>query len=138
MNLYLAGPFFNEEQVALLEKLERILFNKGLNVFSPRKHMSKLPFGTFQWQNENFIIDANALQYSDIILAVYNDQDPGTMWEVGYAWAIKKIIIIFNTKENVLNLMITQSLHAYLDSLDKVIHYNFNKLPRIFYEGNVT
>ncbi|MBE7122027.1 nucleoside 2-deoxyribosyltransferase [Bacillus cereus] len=138
MNVYLAGPFFNPEQVALLEKLEIILFNKGLNVFSPRKHMSKLPFGSFQWQNENFIIDVNAIQYSDIIFAVYNDQDSGTMWEVGYAWALKKPIIIFNTKEKVVNLMITQSLHAYLDSFDKVVHYDFNKLPRIFYDGAVT
>ncbi|MGE6366374.1 nucleoside 2-deoxyribosyltransferase [Bacillus paramycoides] len=80
----------------------------------------------------------NAIQYSDIIFAVYNDQDSGTMWEVGYAWALKKPIIIFNTKEKVVNLMITQSLHAYLDSFEKVIHYDFNKLPRIFYGGAVT
>lgn len=34
--------------------------------------------------------------------------------------------------------MIPQSLHAYLDSFDKVIQYDFNKLPRIFYDGAVT
>ncbi|MEY2195399.1 nucleoside 2-deoxyribosyltransferase [Neobacillus sp. BF23-41] len=138
MNVYLAGPFFNSEQIALLEKLEIILLNKGLNVFSPRKYKSEFPFGSYQWQYQNFVADVNAIQYGDIIFAVYNDQDPGTMWEVGYAWSLKKPIIIFNTKEKVLNLMIVQSLHAYLDSFDKVIQYDFNKLPRIPYLGAVT
>ncbi|MEH7748799.1 nucleoside 2-deoxyribosyltransferase [Neobacillus drentensis] len=138
MNVYLAGPFFNSEQIDLIEKLEIILFNKGLNVFSPRKYKSKFPFGSYQWQNQNFVTDVNAIQFSDIIFAVYNDQDPGTMWEVGFAWSLKKPIIIFNTKEKVVNLMITQSLHAYLDSFDKVIQYDFNKLPRILYHGAVT
>ncbi|EOQ08126.1 MULTISPECIES: nucleoside 2-deoxyribosyltransferase [Bacillus] len=138
MNIYLAGPFFNPEQIALLEKLEIILSKKGLNVFSPRKYMSKFPFGSYEWQFQNFVTDVNAIQHSDITFAIYNDQDSGTMWEVGYTWSLKKPIIIFNTKEKVVNLMITQSLHAYLDSFDKVIQYDFNKLPRIFYDGAVT
>lgn len=138
MNVYLSGPFFNSEQNALLERLEIILFNKGLNVFSPRKYKSKFPFGSFQWQNQNFVTNVNAIQYSNIIFSVYNDQDSGTMWEVGYAWSHNKPIIVFNTKEKVVNLMIAQSLHAYLDSFSKVIHYDFNQLPRILYAGPVT
>lgn len=46
--------------------------------------MSKFPFGSYEWQFQNFVTDVNAIQHSDITFAIYNDQDSGTMWEVGY------------------------------------------------------
>ncbi|MEM5600325.1 nucleoside 2-deoxyribosyltransferase [Bacillus cereus] len=104
MNIYLAGPFFNPEQIALLEKLEIILSKKGLNVFSPRKYMSKFPFGSYEWQFQNFVTDVNAIQHSDITFAIYNDQDSGTMWEVGYTWSLKNLLLFLIPKKKLLIL----------------------------------
>ena len=36
MKIYLAGPFFNDEEIINIEKAEKILFSRGFDVFSPR------------------------------------------------------------------------------------------------------
>jgi nucleoside deoxyribosyltransferase len=135
--VYLAGPFFTREQVNLMAKLEVILRNKGLKVYSPRKHPSKFPFGSIKFRKQTFAFDVRAIRNSDIVFAIYNDQDSGTMWEIGYAFSHCKPIVVFNSKEKRVNLMISESLHAYLNSVEKVKKYDFHRLPRIPYRGKI-
>lgn len=135
--VYLAGPFFNPEQIRLVAMLEGLLAIKGLNVHSPRKHQSPLPFGSMGFRKQTFASDLRAIKRTDIVFAVYNDEDPGTMWEIGFSYSLGKPVILLNTKEKRLNLMIAESLHAYLNSLNQVLRYNFNRLPRIPYTGPI-
>lgn len=135
--VYLAGPFFNQEQIRLIQLFELILTNKGLSVYSPRKHQSKAPFGSLKWRQQTFAANVHAIGRADIVFAIYNDEDSGTMWEIGHAWSLGKPVVVFNTTEKRVNLMIAQSLHAYLNSVKRVRQYNFYKLPRIPYRGPV-
>ncbi len=36
MKIYLAGPFFNDEELKNIERAENILMSRGFSVFSPR------------------------------------------------------------------------------------------------------
>ena len=38
MKIYLASPFFHQEEITMYEEAIRILRNQGLNVFVPREH----------------------------------------------------------------------------------------------------
>ena len=135
--VYLAGPFFNRRQIQLVKTFEVILAGKGLKVYSPRKHQSEAPRNSMKWRRQTFASDVRAIRRADIVFAVYNGEDSGTMWEIGRACSMRKPILIFNSREKRVNLMIAQSLHAYLDSVEKVEVYNFNKLPRIPYRGPI-
>ena len=57
--VYLASPFFNDTEVECLEIVEKILEEKGLEVFSPmRNPMDKhAEVGSRQWSIETFMND---------------------------------------------------------------------------------
>jgi len=135
--VYLAGPFFNPQQIKLVRTFEVVLTGKGLKVYSPRKHQSKAPYGSMKWRRQTFASDVRAIESADIVFAVYNDEDSGTMWEIGHAWSMRKPILVFNSKEKRVNLMIAQSLYAYLNSVEKVKKYNFSQCPRLPYRGPI-
>lgn len=135
--VYLAGPFFNPRQIGLVKTFETILARKGLKVYSPRKHQSKASYGSMKWRRQTFASDVRAIDSTDVVFAIYNGEDSGTMWEIGHAWSRRKPVLVFNSKEKRVNLMIAQSLHAYLDSVEKVEKYNFTKCPRIPYRGPI-
>lgn len=135
--VYLAGPFFSPQQIKLVKTFEVMLTGKGLKVYSPRKQQSKSPYGSMKWRRQTFASDVRAMADADLVFAIYNDEDAGTMWEIGHARSMKKPVLVFNSKENRVNLMIAQSLHAYLDSVEKVRQYSFTRCPRIPYRGPI-
>lgn len=93
--IYLAGPFFDMGQKWLINECRDILHDYGNDVFSPWHDVG---FG-----DPKFLTPANinAIKKADLIFAVLNGKDPGTLFEIGYARALKKRIIVFH--ENVTN-----------------------------------
>ncbi|MFD3450427.1 nucleoside 2-deoxyribosyltransferase [Microbacteriaceae bacterium 4G12] len=135
---YIAAPFFNATEINRIIHAETILQAKGITVFSPRNHQdTSSPFGTLPWQIKTFSTNLYYLNHIDFLFAIYDDEDAGTMWEIGYAYAIGKPIILFSELQPRINLMIAQSIHAYLHTWDQVQHYNFRLLPRIPYQGPI-
>lgn len=137
--VYLASPFFNDEQIRRVERMEKLLRSKGLNVFSPREHQNDhLPFGSKEWREATFTNDLKHIGWCDLIVAIYNEEDAGTMWELGMGYTQGVPLIVFNEDgKETLNLMISDSLHAYIESWEDMEKYDFETLPRIEYTGNV-
>lgn len=95
--IYLAGPFFTMSQRWLINEFRDLLMDFGNNVFSPY-HDIGLP-DTNDIKSDSIAIadkDLAALKQSDLLLAVLCDTDPGTLFEIGYAKALNKNIIIFS------------------------------------------
>lgn len=129
--VYLASPFFNDEQIERVAFVEKVLRSKGLDVFSPREHqVPEIPFGSKKWRDLVFAHDVANIHKADLVVAVYDGKDEGTMWEIGYAYANRIPIVVFNESTKVLNLMITDSLHAYLGSREELEAYDFDAMPR--------
>ena len=63
--VYLASPFFNDTEVEYLEIVEKILEEKGLEVFSPmRNPMDKhAEVGSRQWSIETFMNDLKHIKW---------------------------------------------------------------------------
>ncbi|GAK00867.1 nucleoside 2-deoxyribosyltransferase [Geomicrobium sp. JCM 19055] len=139
-NVYLASGFFNESQVRKVELAEASLLSKGLNVFSPRENQNQhIEFGSAHWRQATFETDVEAIEWADVLVAIYDEEDAGTMWEIGYAYAIGVPIIVVHKGEEVVNLMITDSLTAYLESFEELLDYDFEAefLLRKPYTGSV-
>ncbi|TPR13814.1 nucleoside 2-deoxyribosyltransferase [Apilactobacillus timberlakei] len=144
MNLYLASPFFDDEQIDRISRIETALAkNNTVNsVFSPRKSEVKdCEVGTKQWSKKVFKLDTDEIKKADAIIAIIDyvedNVDSGTAFEIGYAKAINKPIIIFHEKDNNVNLMLSNSSIAYLTKVEEVKNYDFNNLPESYYEGKV-
>lgn len=143
-NVYLAGPFFDDEQIARIERVEAALEQNPQvdNVFSPRKdEIPGLTVGTPEWATQTFQMDVSQIDHTDVVVAVsdfVDDQvDSGTAFEIGYAFHSKKPVVLFHEKDTVLNLMLAESLHAYLKSAKDLAEYDFNSLPESHYHGKV-
>lgn len=138
--VYLASPFFNDEQLIDMIKVLGTLRNKNLNVFSPYENQHKdLEFGSKEWRDKTYNSDVDHIKWCDFVVAIVdgNYMDSGTAWEIGYAHAINKPVIVVNLNQKPINLMISDSLYAYIDSIESLEKYDFNDLKKIEYKEYV-
>ena len=138
--VYLASPFFNDTQLVDMVRVLGTLRNKKLEVFSPYENQNKdLEFASREWRTKTFNSDVGHIKWCDIVVALVNGNymDSGTAWEIGYAYAIGKPVIVINLNKEPVNLMISDSLHAYIDSIEDLEKYDFDKLNKIEYEKYV-
>lgn len=141
IKVYLASPFFDAEEINRVEIVRDILRGKGLEVFVPMENQFKeLEFGSVEWREKTFNNDIHQIDRADVVVAINNKglyDDSGTMFEIGYAYATKTPVVVFNNSGSGLNLMISDSLHSYITSYDELQEYDFNKLEKIPYVGEV-
>ena len=98
--VYLAGPFRDIGQRAMVNDARRILRDLGMTVFSPVHDIGHGPAHRVVKQ------DLDALQKADVVVAILNGNSPGTVFEVGYAAALGKPILCIaqNVSENDMKL----------------------------------
>jgi len=91
--VYLAGPFFDIGQRWLIEEANDLLVEMGANVFSPVHAVGPGPAKIVAPE------DIAGLENSDVVFAILNGMDPGTVFEVGYA--VKLGIPVVGLAQNV-------------------------------------
>lgn len=141
--IYLAGPFFDDEQLNLVKEIERALtVNPTVSeFFSPRKGSvnNTDEIGSDHWAKATFEKDISEIRKADAIVAIldypHDNPDSGTAFEIGYAYSLDKPIVLLHTADNAINLMISQAARAYLKSIKELKTYNFNTLPVFPYSG---
>lgn len=138
--VYLASPFFNDKEIETMERVKTILRAKGLDVFVPFENQNKhLEFGSKEWRKATYNSDVAGIDRADVVVAIIegNYSDSGTAWEIGNAVAKNIPVVIVNINYNAVNLMISDSLHAYIDSYEALQAYDFETLDRISYDNYV-
>ena len=140
LNIYLAGPFFNETEIKNIEYAEQVLKQKGFSYFSPMRHeeRSEEP-GTPAWARKLFEMDKAEIEKSDIVVALYygSNSDSGTAWECGYAYAIgRPVVLVHVNREADSNLMLHCGCrtNTYLDELEQ---FDFDAMPLQEFEGKM-
>lgn len=137
--IYCASPFFTEEELKHVQDVENALSNHI--IFSPRQHqLEQHEFGSRAWRTDVYRNDVNHIKWCDVVVAILtqgNYDDVGTAMEVGYATALGKPVVVYNPSGKIQNLMVSDSLHAYIEDLDELKNYDFNTLPIIPYEKEV-
>ena len=91
--VYLAGPFFTLAQLWLVDQARSNLQHFGLNVFSPYHDVG---CGAAMDVVE---LDLDALRRTDLVFAVADGLDSGTLYEIGYARARDIPVIIYCENE---------------------------------------
>lgn len=139
--IYLASPFFNEGEIERMKRVLIILRNKGLDVFAPYEHQNKhLEFGSKEWRDATFRGDMQAIYDCDVIVAIVsqgNYSDSGTTFEIGTGYILEKDLVVVNLSDKEVNLMIADSLDAYISSYEELEQYDFDKMPKKTYDKYV-
>ena len=121
--LYLASPFFNDEELKHYRRAIEKLRLSGYEVFVPQEHSIEgaWEMSNEQWANEVYIMDCQAIDDCDVVIVLnfglYSDS--GTAWEAGYAKAMRKRVVqvLCGGDNSVYSLMM-------LSSADKVVDFN--------------
>ena len=132
--VYLASPFFDDAELERVDKVKEILDSKGLEIFSPKEHQNEhLEFGSIEWRKATFENDVKHIDWCDVVVAIIckgNYDDSGTAWELGYAYATNKPVVLVNITGETINLMIADSIHALITSYDELKEYDFEKMEK--------
>ena len=92
--VYLAGPFFDTAQVWFIEEARKNLREMGFKVFSP---FHDIGMGSAA---DVVKLDIQGIEKSDIVFAIVDGLDAGTIYEVGYARAVGKPVVILCERES--------------------------------------
>lgn len=124
---YLAGPWFTDEQMHILDNVKACLDEANINYFSPKDANLWKP-----GDNPDIIIKNNceAIRNSDFIVAITDGKDVGTMWECGYAYGFGKQILyvwITHKEGQKFNIMLAASgsvCYSYEGLTEQLQHYD--------------
>ena len=133
LKIYLAGPFFNEKQIDLIERIENEFDKYGFDYFSPRKSGGVISHLSLEERTKESkrIYDSNIREMvnANVLFAIIDGRDTGTVYEMGYFKALTdhfryksdrfekdlRRYSITCTDENFgLNIMIKESVDAHI------------------------
>lgn len=122
--IYLAGPFFKTSQIATAEAVEHACSNAGVEAFSPRLKCCCPPNASMAQRKASFDMNTEAIKQCDLVLACIDDFDAGTMWEMGFAFALKKPVYAYTlVPGRGLNLMLAQSCAGFINGIPQLIKF---------------
>ncbi len=115
--IYLAGPLFSEAELAFNRRLYDELSRHLFSVYLPQEVGDTSRTREKEEYSAIFSRHVKALEEADIVVAVVDgpDADSGTAWEMGYAYALGKIVIALRTdfrragRHELVNLMLEES-----------------------------
>lgn len=114
--IYLAGPFFTTAQLDTAEFVEGACSAAGVDAFSPRLKCCCPSNASMAQRKASFDMNTEAIKQCDLVLACIDDFDAGTMWEMGFAFALKKPVYAYTlVPGRGLNLMLAQSCAGFIN-----------------------
>lgn len=139
MKVYFASPWFNPEQAEREERVKGKLRELGFNVWSPKDNSSLSPITDPVIREKIFSANVENISDADIIFAITDGKDMGTIWEAGFANGLnvtrdKHIIVVYYCeslgKHGQFNLMLAQSGDIVIRDFE-----DLNKLPELIENG---
>lgn len=122
LKIYLAGPFFSQLELSWIEYVSEFLRNSGLEILSPSEENGFInPDMSLNDRKRIFHSDLELLQKADIVVALIDNNDPGTNFEIGYAFSKGKPVIGLKTSKGQLNNMILFGCSRICNTIDEVI-----------------
>jgi nucleoside 2-deoxyribosyltransferase len=112
--MYLAAPFFTPSQIKTVELMEAEIEKAGFELLSPRRSgvlMDMSPSERAASARRIFVKNCEDITASDYLLALVDDRDPGTIWEMGFCTGIGgRLLFTYTEHDYDLNVMIKGSV----------------------------
>lgn len=98
MKVYFASPWFNAEQAEREERVKGRLRELGFDVWSPKENCVVSPISDKRLRQEVFNDNCRNIAGCDIVFAITDGKDMGTIWEAGFAYGYGCLKKAFNDK----------------------------------------
>ncbi|PJJ59408.1 pfkB family carbohydrate kinase [Hymenobacter chitinivorans DSM 11115] len=108
--IYLAAPFFNPAERWMVNECRTKLLEFGNNVFSPYHDIGLGPADQVVPQ------DIAAIEWCDTVFALLEGFDPGTVFEIGYAKALGKKVVVYSINSRPHDLTMFLGTHCEITS----------------------
>lgn len=111
MKIYLAAPWFSPPQEEIHNEVLATLDRSEHNIFAPRRELEVKPNDNQAIQKQAFAGNCRELERSNLVVAVTDYKDIGTLWECGYAYRCNTPILYYASTlgDRPFNLMLAQS-----------------------------
>ena len=93
-NVYFASPWFTPEQEEREERLKAKLRSLGFSVHSPKETAVCGAISDPVTRKKIFDGNIQAINECDVVFAVTDGKDMGTIWEAGYAYGYNERQIV--------------------------------------------
>lgn len=121
--IYIAAPLFNSENLDLIKGIERLIDGRsGEEFFSPREYgVIKDEKMTPSRMKRIFDMNIRMIEECDKMIAVTDDYDPGTIFEMGLASGYEGIdIITYSAKNYGANVMLKHAIKFHCVTMDEL------------------
>lgn len=116
--VYLASPFFTDEQKKVMDSLKECLDDLGYKTWAPYYECLVTPESTREYRRYAFECNMIALSECFFVVANIEGLDTGTVFEMGVAYSLKKPILAFSDNlDRKLNLMLAMSCIGFVNGL---------------------
>lgn len=120
-NVYLASPWFNPDQNRRMEEVLETIKKSGMTVFAPKYDSQVNPAASKKDRRKSFETNVREVINSDIVVAITNEKDMGTIFEAGVAYSNNVPIVYFaEGLEGGFNLMLAESAVAVTSTTDEL------------------
>lgn len=106
--VYLAGPFFTLAQMWMVEQARRHLNDMGLDVFSPYHDIGRGDAARV------VPLDLKAIRECDLVFAITDGLDSGTVYEIGYARSEGRPVVVYSENETAENLKMMEGSDCFM------------------------
>jgi nucleoside 2-deoxyribosyltransferase len=108
--VYLAAPWFTYTQKVRHDTVLKLLDQWTLNVRSPFRIFVCPPDANELVRQATFRGNLEEIRNADFVVALTDEKDPGTLWEMGYAFArgIPVVGVAIDLGDNPFNLMLAE------------------------------
>lgn len=142
MKVYFASPWFNHEQAEREDRVKKKLRDIGFDVWSPKDNCVCSPIADEEMRKKVFYDNCYNIETCDILFAITDGKDMGTIWETGFACGInymltehdRRIVIVYYCEtlgpNGQFNLMLAQSGDIVITKFD-----DLDKLPDLICKG---
>lgn len=123
--IYIASPFFNDKQQDFVKNIEDYLAAHKVDYYSPRSEGILLDLTEEERQKQKkhiYDINVERICECDHLVAVIDDRDIGTIWEMGYATALGTPVTSISNEDYGLNVMLAESVKAHVLSIPDLYH----------------
>lgn len=128
--IYLAAPFFTQEQLHLVIDFEVLLTKLGLAYYSPRSDgvlQDMTPEQRKASFKNVFEMNVRRMNEADTMLALMDFKDTGTTWELGYFTGRKRAtrtslrIWTYTTNADQMNVMLKECSDVHITGRDQAL-----------------
>jgi nucleoside 2-deoxyribosyltransferase len=108
---YVAGPIFTPDQLATVARVVEILHTCGYVSYSPsRDGIMLAPTDPPERRDEVFFSNKNAIRQSDLLVALLDTKDTGTIWELGMSMTLDIPVIAVTLTSPQMNVMLERGV----------------------------